>query len=79
LTGFKKGVIMSLVDIPEYGHHMTLNHFIEMVDKGYFKDYDGFGNLATHDQTSGIRFKSSNIREKHRMYPVYNYVVWFNR
>jgi hypothetical protein len=80
--------LFDLRPIPEYGHHMPIEEFVECCGCGGFTDYDGYGNYATADQMSGRVVVPSQV------FPVFcngepegdpqiekgwTHVVWFNR
>lgn len=52
---------IKLEKIPDYGHHMTLEHFIECCMDGGFIDYDGYGKYATATQMSNKSVYPSEI------------------
>lgn len=68
----------TLEDLPSYGHHMSLEEFIECcLDEGFI-DNDGSGVYATKDKASDIEICPSDI-----IAGVYRkdftHVVWFNK
>lgn len=67
--------------IPDYGDHMTWEHFAEAVEDGSFIDYDGYGDLATADQCSDITVSPSKLAKgSNWKKPAWaSHVVWYNR
>jgi hypothetical protein len=66
--------------IPDYGDHMTWEHFKECVDSGGFIDYDGYGDLATADQCSNVTISPSKLSDGKWKRPEWaTHVVWYNR
>ena len=66
------------VKIPEYGDHMTLEHFISCCECGGFIDSDGYGEYATKDQMTGIFINPSDITQNDYRKD-FTHVVWFNK
>ena len=74
--------------IPDYGDHMTLDHFIQAVDQMCFIDYDGYGYLATSDLMSRIVVSPSDVFTKKKktfkkkflkISEGFTHIVWFNK
>jgi hypothetical protein len=64
--------------IPDYGDHMTWEHFVECVESGGFIDYDGHGDLATATECSNITISPSRVQSFKK--PAWaTHVVWYNR
>lgn len=67
-----------LVEIPTYGHIMTLSDFIKDVKCGAFIDYDGSGNYVKDDKMTSITIYPSDV--KHRsIRKEFDKIVWFNK
>lgn len=65
-------------NLPDYGHLMTIERFIDCVKCGGFINYDGYGEYATETQTSNIIILPSDvIADEYRK--DFSHVVWFNR
>lgn len=63
---------------PEYGDHMPIGDFMEMVKCGGFIDYDGHGYLATETKISNIMIVPSEMKIIQPPNWV-THVVWYNR
>jgi len=65
--------------IPDYGDLIPLEEFIEDVKSGTFIDYDGFGEMATENETSGVSIKPSQIHKGYNFPEWCTHILWFNR
>lgn len=77
----KKGKALTeiiLRKLPDYGDHMTMEHFNANCDCGGFIDYDGYGNLATETNCSDIEIYPS-IRKTMNIPKWATHVVWYNK
>jgi hypothetical protein len=69
---------LELHDIPEYGDHMTLEHFKQNCEDGLFIDYDGVGYYATSTQESDIEVYPSDITSGN-INNNFTHIVWYNK
>jgi len=69
--------------IPNYGEHMPLSDFYELISIGVFTDYDGVGYYATKTQMSNCVITLTNIFDPAIVADVnekgFTHVVWFNK
>jgi hypothetical protein len=65
-------------ELPNYGHTMSIDEFIECCKSGMFIDYDGHGNYIKNNMMSDITIYPSDIKaDKYRK--DFNQIIWFNR
>jgi hypothetical protein len=65
-------------DLPNYGHTMSIDEFIECCKSGGFIDYDGYGKYVKNNKMSDITIYPSDIKaDKYRK--DFNQIIWFNR
>lgn len=60
--------------LPDYGDHMTMEDFLELVENGDLTEDDGCGNYATATEMSGRTVDLDNIKKNE-----WTHVVWFNK
>jgi len=69
---------VKLDKIPDYGDHMTMEHFVECCRSGGFINYDGSGRYATADKITDKPIIPSDVMND--LYDKsYTHVVWFNK
>lgn len=67
-------------EIPKYGNHMTIEKFIDIVDRGGIMDDDGFGYYATASQKSDKYVDCDvDILNEIKADGVFTHVVWYNK
>jgi hypothetical protein len=65
--------------IPDYGDLMTIEDFLEHLDKGWFMDYDGSGYYGFKDKRANYKFDINNYKIFGEYDKRFTHVVWFNK
>jgi len=67
-----------LSDIPEYGHVMSMDEFLDDVKCGGFIDYDGFGKYVKDNKSTNVTIYPSDVKNG-LIRTEFTEMVWFNR